>query len=169
MKRALRALEHFDSALGIFLILPIVFLVVAMLLGFFPLSQPRIFLNQRGAVGSIRKVNRAEHNYAARHPETGFACNFSDLSEQGEPPTDDILRVRRLASGPVDWYHFEIRCPEDGSQKATRYTITAVPVEPGITGKFALCSDQSGESWYSENGSASECLAMRKPVERKYR
>jgi hypothetical protein len=32
-----------------------------------------------------------------------------------------------------------------------------------------LCADQSGEVWYSEHGLVSDCLSMRKQVEKKYR
>ena len=148
----------------------VMFASAVFFLAIFPPSTPRIFLNQRRAVESIRQLNVAEHDYAAQHPDAGFACNLSDLGEQGSESRSSVGHVDRvLASGTKASYHFEILCPQDDSQKATRYTITAVPVEAGMTGKYALCSSQSGEIWYSENGTASDCLAMRKPVEQKYR
>lgn len=130
--------------------------------GVFPRSTPRIFLNQRRATINIRELNLAQKNYLAQHPRIGYACNLSDLAEQGT-----VDRV--LASGTMAGYHFEIRCPQRDTQKAESFMITAVPVNPGVTGQYALCADQRGEVWYSEGGSVSDCLAMRKLVGRKYR
>jgi hypothetical protein len=142
------------------------FLVVLILLisatiwgAFRPLSTPRIFLNQRRATISMREVNLAQQNYSVQHPRTGYACTLSDLGEQGA--VDGVL----TKAG----YHFEIQCPQRGAQKAESFTITAVPLNPGVTGRYALCADQRGEVWYSENGLVSDCLAMRKQVEKKYR
>jgi hypothetical protein len=146
----------------LFLVGLIVLIAAAILGAFLPLSTPRIFLNQRHATMSIREVNLAQQNYSARHPRTGYACNLDDLGEQGA--VDGVL-----ASGTKAGYHFEIQCPQRGTQKAERFTITAVPVNPGVTGQYALCADQSGDVWYSEHGLASDCLAMRKQVGKKYR
>ncbi len=145
------------------LMLVAVFIAALILLAIFtPLSQPRIPFNQRRAVQSIADLNMAERNHATQHPDAGYACKLSDLGEEGF--VDKVL-----ASGTKSWYHFEIQCAKNDGQKVTGYTITAVPVIPGTTGKYALCTDQGAEIWYSENGSASDCLATRKPIERKYR
>jgi hypothetical protein len=141
----------------------LIVLISAVILGaFLPLSTPRVFLNQRRATMSIREVNLAQQNYLAQHPRTGYACNLSDLSEQGA--VDGVL-----ASGTKAGYHFEIQCPQRSAQNPKSFTITAVPLNPGVTGQYALCADQSGEVWYSEHGLVSDCLAMRKQVGRKYR
>jgi hypothetical protein len=146
------------------------FIAIALWLGVFPPMTPRVFLNQRRAVESIRNLNLAEHEYVARHPDTGFACNLSDLGGHGSESLSRVTLVDRvLASGTKSSYHFEIPCAQRGDQKATGYTNTAIPVEPGTTAKYALCTDQKGEIWYSESGVASDCLAMHKPIEQKYR
>lgn len=143
------------------------FIAIVIWLGISPPKTPRIFLNQRRAVASILSLNLAERTYAARHPNTGFACNLGDLGEPGSEPLSRVaLGDPVLASGTKSSYHFNIRCP---SGLGTAYTITAVPAEPGITGQYALCTDQSREIWYSEDGSPSECLATHKPLERKYK
>jgi hypothetical protein len=144
-------------------------LLAVLLLGIFlPQNTPRAVLNQQQAVRSIRDLSLAEHTYALQHPDAGFACDLRELGEQGVgPPAGLIDRV--LASGTKSSYHFEIGCAQGESQKATAYTITAVPTKPGTTGVYALCTDQSGEIWYSENGSPSDCLAKRKPIEQKHR
>jgi hypothetical protein len=141
----------------------LIVLISAVILGaFLPLSTPRTFLNQRRATMSIREVNLAQQNYFAQRPRTGYACSLSDLGEQRM--VDGVL-----ASGTKAGYHFEIQCPQRGAQKAASFTITAVPLNPGVTGRYALCADQRGEVWYSENGLVSDCLAMRKQVGRQYR
>lgn len=127
-----------------------------------PLSTPRVFLNQRQAVQSVRDLNLAEHRFIAQHPGMGLECDLSKLGEQG-------FVDRVIASGTRSGYILAIQCLEDNSPKAMHYTITAVPVVPGMTGNFALCADQGGEIWYSENGSVSDCLAKHKPIEQKYR
>lgn len=144
----------------------VVLLIAGVFLGGFSLYEPRVFLNQHRAILSIEDTSLAEQKYAARHPETGYACNLRDLGEQGS----EVRRVDRvLASGTKAGYHFEIQCPQRESQKISHYAIIATPVNPGTTGKYALCTDQSGQIWYSENGSAVDCLEMRKPIEQKYR
>ncbi|SRR6266542_718521 len=150
------------------LILVVLSTLVVFLLAIFPPSTRRVFQNQRRAVQSIRDINVAEHNYVVRYPDTGFACKLSDLGEHGSEPDEVGLLDKVLASGTKSYYHFEIQCITSGDQKATNYTITALPVAPGKTGTYALCSDQSGKIWYSENGSAPDCLSMRKLIERKY-
>ena len=145
----------------------LIVLLISVVVGlvFAPLSQPRIPYNHRRAIHSITDLSLAERNFAMRHPSTGFACNLGNLEQSSEPvpPAGSVDRV--LASGTKSGYHFEIRCLQ-GSQSVTGYTITAVPVSLGITGKYAFCTDQSEKVWYSESGSVTDCLAMRKPVER---
>ena len=149
-------------ALAVFLIM------IGVWIGISPPKTPRIFLNQRRAVASIQALNLAEQEYATLHPDTGFACNISDLGRNDSEVSRSALVDRVLVSGTSSWYHFDIRCsPSVG--RAAAYRITALPVEPGVTGQYALCTDQSREIWYSENGSPSDCLATRKPVDRKYR
>ena len=150
-------------------LLAVLLLVAVLLLGILlPLKTPRITLNHHRAAQSIRDLSLAEHSFALQHPEAGFACHLGELGEQGVgPPVGLIDRV--LASGTKSSYHFELRCSQSTSEKVTAYTITALPTKPGTTGVYALCTDQSGEIWYSENGSASDCLATHKPVEAKYR
>jgi hypothetical protein len=147
-----------------------VLLIATAWIAIFPPKTPRIFLNQRRAVESIHKLVSAEKEYAAQNPNNGFACNLSDLSgRRSESPSGVGLLDPVLASGTKSSYHFEIRCCHVEGQKATAYSITATPTEPGITGTYALCADQTGEIWYSDSGLVSNCLVTRKQIEPKYR
>jgi hypothetical protein len=145
-----------------FLIVVIGFFLAGMIWLGSSLSTPRIFLNQRRATHSVFELIQAERSHAARLPDAGYACKLSDLGEQGL--VDSVL-----ASGTKAGYRFEIRCPQNGIQKAESFTVTAIPVSLGLTGQYSLCGDQSGEVWYSENTSISDCLTNHKPVPRKYR
>jgi len=144
---------------------PVLFIASVMaavfLMGAYPSNTPRTFLNHRRAVASLQRLNLAERAYAHQHPADGFACNFNDLAEQGA--IDSVL-----ATGSKAAYMFEIGCLANKAQTNTAYTITAVPTVPGKTGIYALCSDQSGEIWFSENGSTSDCLVERRPVAHNY-
>ena len=142
------------------LVLLIAFLTSVIWLAVFPHEASRIFLNQHSTVRSFREVALAEQNYAAQSPITGYACELADLGQKR-------LVNSVLASGQRSGYRFEIQCSKDASLKNTSYTIAAWPTRPGITGQFAFCADQRGETWYSENGSVADCLTTRKPVERK--
>jgi hypothetical protein len=144
----------------------VAFLFAVVFLGIFPPNTPRIFLNQRRAVGSLGELNRAEFSYKAWHPNSEFACDLAGLAgpQIGAASVDPVL-----ASGTKSSYHFEIHCAQVGNKASADYAITATPVKPGATGQYALCTDQSGKIWYSENGLAADCLATHKPIERKYR
>jgi type II secretory pathway pseudopilin PulG len=150
------------------------------LLAILPLRTPRVVLNQHQAVESIRLVNLAQRKYAELHRR--FACTLSELGQEVWPGSDGGLVDRVLASGTKSGYRFEIQCARlanrkdankkdasknDASEKSTGYTVTAVPVVSGRTGRYALCSEASlfqtsGEIWYSESGLAAECLAGRR-------
>jgi hypothetical protein len=151
-------------AFGILFVLTIFFLTA------FPPATPRVLLNHRRAVKSIRTFNLAESDHVSRYPEVGFACNITDLAPELDPeqPSTGPLRDRVLLSGKKAGYLFEIRCLQNDGQKAVGYNVTAVPTQPGVTGTFALCSDQTGQVWYSENGSAEDCLKMRKQIGHEY-
>jgi hypothetical protein len=136
--------------------------MAALYVGSRPLSTERISLNQRRASLSVEDVSLAERKYETAHSETGYACDLSDLGEVGL--VDPVL-----ASGTKAGYHFEIRCTERGNQKVTHYAIIATPVNPGTTGKYAVCADESEQIWYSEVGSAADCLETRKPIGPRYR
>jgi hypothetical protein len=142
----------------------------AALIPFFFWEAPRSVRNQYSAVHNMQTLKLAEGEYAAKYPDAGYACNLSDFAEtRAESPNGYGLVDEVLSSGKWSGYLFEIHCPQGNPQKATQYMITAVPVEPQVSGKYAFCSDQGGEIWYSESGSVTECVAMRKPIEQEIR
>ncbi len=157
--------------LSVVLIVAAVFLWGVWTIILFPPGHPRVFMNQHRTVRVLRDLNLAEHVYAAKHPDLGFACRLGDLAELAKGPTPEVDAVYWVADGNTtkNAYRFEVQCPDGRSRPAKRYTITAVPTVPGSTGEYALCTDQSSELWYSGNGSAADCLVNREWVEQKYR
>jgi hypothetical protein len=95
------------------------FLTAVVFLGIFPPRAPRIFVNQRRATLSIEDVSLAERKHAARHPETGYARNLSDLGRQG---SEVGLVDPVLASGTRVGYHLEIQCPQREGQSQKKHS-----------------------------------------------
>ncbi len=116
------------------------------------------------AVGSLAKINSLEKQYAASHPDTGFACGLVFLRPQ-ESGTDTSGQVSGLLNGQQSGYKFAFAaCTPEANGIVTQYQIFAVPVRPGITGIRAFCTDQTRRLFYDLNGSASECLALRREI-----
>ena len=116
------------------------------------------------AVGGLAKINSLEKQYAASHPDKGFACELVVLRPQ-ENGTDASGQVSELLNGPQSAFKFAFAaCGPEANGIVTQYQIFAVPVRPGITGIRAFCTDQTGKLYYDLSGSASECLALRREI-----
>jgi len=116
------------------------------------------------AVGSLVKINSLEKQYAASHSDKGFACELVVLRPQ-ESGTDKSGQVSGLLNGQRSGFKFAFAaCAPAANGIVTQYQIFAVPVRPGITGIRAFCTDQTGKLFYDLNGSASECLALRREI-----
>jgi hypothetical protein len=116
--------------------------------------------NESAAVGSLRKLNTLESQYAAAHPNKGFACELPllRLSEK----TDGYDPIAALLAGGWSGYRFAIvGCAPDANGIVTHYGVTAVPTSPGRTGIRAFCTDQSGQLFYDNEASASQCMTAR--------
>lgn len=125
-------------------------------------AHPRIPMNQMRAETTLRDVVRVQRNFEKRNQSLGFACTFDDLVHKSpDYDPEDLDRV--TASGFRSGYLFELKCAESSKSRNTRYVVTAVPAQPGLTGEFALCTDETGDIWADEEGSASACLKAKKP------
>jgi hypothetical protein len=113
--------------------------------------------NESAAVGSLRKLNSLESQYAAAHADKGFACKLSLLQ-----PTDE---TKPLLTGVRSGYKFAVvGCAPGPSGLVAHYALTAVPPSPDRTGVRAFCTVESGNIFYDHTGSGSECLAARQPL-----
>jgi len=124
--------------------------------------------NEAVAVSRLRVLTTLEKKFTAAHVDKGFACQLPLLrpaeSEQNSVDYYDPLRF--LTTGTSAGYIFALgNCRTDAKGVVVHYEATAVPVEPGKTGFHAFCTDDSGLLWHDENGSATNCLALRRGLQ----
>jgi hypothetical protein len=117
--------------------------------------------NESTAVGSLRKLNSLESQYAAAHADKGFACELTLLR-----PTEGMKKsfgpYATLLTGAWSGYKFDVvGCVPAANGMVTHYALTAVPVSPYRTGVRAFCTDDSGNLFFDYTGSGPECLAAR--------
>ena len=109
------------------------------------------------AIYRMRVLSASEAQFAKRHPELGYTCNFSQL-----PSSDET--VRRVAKNPTsNGYAFEIvGCQaQDVAKPNATYHLTAKPLH---SGQPAYCSDQSGILKADYNGSVERCRTSGVPL-----
>jgi hypothetical protein len=140
------------------------FLLVIIFSAHFYDSHAGLRQNESAAVGSLRKIHDLQTKYAAAHPNEGFTCRLQRLR-----PTEDTTAaddpITSLLSGEWSGYKFIlVGCTPTESGIVIRYQITAVPIARGLTGMRAFCTDESGELFYKESGSGTDCLASRLPL-----
>ena len=125
----------------------------------------RQYANQSSAVSRLRTVTALEKNFASGHLEKGFACELALLRplESEQDSTYDPLAF--LTTGTSGGYKFGLgNCQSDDKGIVVHYEATAVPMERGRTGFLAFCTDDSGLLWYDADGSATNCLALRRAI-----
>ncbi|PYX62351.1 MAG: hypothetical protein DMG73_00190 [Acidobacteria bacterium] len=109
---------------------------------------------------SIYMLILAENRHKMAHPDRGFTCSLTELSNVrlGNTPNSAPIVDVALASGTKDKYKFAISgC---GSAPVSSFQITAVPLDAG---KNAFCADQSGLIKVSADGQATTCLSSGQP------
>ena len=117
--------------------------------------------NESAAVGSLRRINTLESQYAAGHTNKGFTCELT-LLRPTVKTGDAFDPTAALLSGEWSGYKFAVLgCVGGSNGIVTRYNAVAVPATLGVTGVRAFCTDESGKIFYDHNASASQCLALR--------
>ncbi len=132
---------------------PIILIIAAIAIP--NLLRARMAANESSAVASVRTLVTAEITYASMHPEAGYTCSISDLS-QGE------LISGPLASGQKSGYVFEFQnCSADLAAGGgnVKFQVFAYPLTRNQTGIRTFCSDESNVIKVIEaSGSAQACL-----------
>jgi hypothetical protein len=142
-------------------------LVIVALLTIPVLDGPhsRQYANEASAVSKLREVMTAEKKFAAANEGKGFTCELSLLERPVSEKTDGYDPLWFAATGRSSGYEFVlVNCRTDGKGVVVHYEATAVPIEHGRTGFRAFCTDDSGLLWYDADGSATKCLASRRPL-----
>jgi type II secretory pathway pseudopilin PulG len=117
------------------------------------LLRARMAANESSAVAAVRTINTAQMAYSESHPEAGYACSLSALSEA--QMIDSVL-----ASGQKNGYGFEIKECEAETQGGPnkKYQVVAYPITANQTGDRAFCSDESAVIKQHSGGSGRNCL-----------
>jgi type IV pilus assembly protein PilA len=140
---------------GWFLFIPIVLIIAAIAIP--NLLRARMAANESSAVGSVRFINTAEITYISQHPNVGYTCSISDLSQQIDS---------ELASGRKSGYSFELTGCSAGAEGAgnIKYQVIAYPTARNQTGVRAFCSDESAVIRVDSEGSGQKCLENGSPL-----
>ena len=142
--------------LGIVFI-PFILIIAAIAIPNF--LRARIAANEAMAVASVRTLMRAEIGFAQSHPNVGFSCSLSDL-------TETHLIDEPLATGRKYGYAFELsNCTPGADQANVKFQVVAYPLTPNTTGVRAFCGDESGLVRVDANGSTQDCLVNSSPLQ----
>ncbi len=130
--------------------IPVILIVAAIAIP--NLLRARIAANEASAMNGVRTVVTAEVTYAGVHPDQGYTCSLSALSQGG-------LISGALASGQKNGYAFELSgCSEPGNGASAHYQVVAYPLRANQTGVRAFCSDESAVIKTDSEGSPQKCL-----------
>ena len=125
--------------------------------------------NHMSAIASLRTINTAEVAYDGTY-RTGYSPSLSSL---GPPPAgtnhsltaaemiDSILAGKGNASEKSGYRFVYKPGPPDAQGRIVSYSITASPIQPGVTGSIWYFTDQSGMIRFNSTG---EALAADKPL-----
>ncbi|HET6181506.1 MAG TPA: DUF4190 domain-containing protein [Candidatus Sulfotelmatobacter sp.] len=114
------------------------------------LLRARMAADESSAVASVRRINVAEVDYSATHPNVGFTCSLSDLS--GE--IDGVL-----VSGQKNGYVFQLSgCTAAEGELILKYHVVAYPIDQNVTGRRAFCSDETAVVRAHSSGSPQGCM-----------
>ncbi len=106
---------------------------------------------------TVTMLGFAERSFARQHPDVGFTCSLSDLSEAGK----NFGLDPQLASGIYMGYKWSMSGCE--GKPAGSFQVIAEPIAQG-RGAIAICTDATGNLRTTEDGRGSTCLTSGKPA-----
>ncbi len=120
--------------------------------------------NETAARNRVVSIAMAETNYAARHPDRGFACTLATLSapEPGAMPGENGF-VYDPGQGNEEWSGYRFALMGCDGTPAAKYRITAVPLESDA-GMKTFCADESGAFKFVTAGKSSRCFSRGQSV-----
>lgn len=141
--------------LGIAMI-PLILIIAAIAIP--NLLRARMAANEASAAQSIRIINNAQASYQVTYPTVGFARDLQSLDGGSScttlSPTRACLIEDKLAlattSPGLNGYLFAMARSAD----ASRYVVSAVPVQRNQTGTRSFCSTEDGQVRVDPNGGA---------------
>jgi type IV pilus assembly protein PilA len=130
-------------------IIPVMLIIAAIAIP--NLLRARMAANESSAIACVRTLLAAEMGYSSSHPQSGFTCRFSDLS-------NSRLIDSTLAQGLKNGYVFDLQGCHYGNGNV-KFHVVAYPVARQQSGSRAFCSDESMVVKFDRTGSAKDCLA----------
>jgi type II secretory pathway pseudopilin PulG len=128
-------------------------------------GHSRQLRSESAAVSTLRAILTLQDQHMAAHAGNEFACELPLLKPVGQQKFPDNS-LEFLTTGVQSGYKFALAsCGSDANRARVRYQVTAVPVEHGTAGVRAFCADEAGVIWFDAQGSATNCLALRHPLE----
>lgn len=114
--------------------------------------------NETAAQNRVVAMATAETNYAARHPDRGYACSLGTLiaAEPGAMPGENGF-VYDPGQGNEEWSGYRFALMGCDGTPAAKYRITAVPLESDA-GIKTFCADESGAFKFVTTEKSSSCF-----------
>jgi len=142
------------------LLIVMAIIAILMLIAIPTMGNMKRYANELSAAQSIRAINLAESQYESTYPANGYACSLTALGgdpKSGAPsPTNAQVLQTDLATGIKSGYSFSIgnctKVNNNGTDRITGYTVTAVPLTVGQSGNRSFCSDQFGSIKFDPAG-----------------
>lgn len=136
--------------LGYLGIVAIPFILIVVAIAIPNLLRARMAANESTAVHSMREILTAEINYQSAHPDTGFTCSLSAMSDL-DPS---------LTSGTRSGYSFVLQncTAETEGGPASKFQVVAVPLALDSSGTRVFCANESGVILSDRHGSVEGCL-----------
>lgn len=107
----------------------------------------------------VSTIAGAESEYAAKHPDKGYACTISSLfaRDAGTAP-GEIPQYMDPGQASDEWNGYRFTLSGCQGSPATRYRLLAVPADPDSTAK-TFCADESGRVRFIEEGKPATCFS----------
>ncbi len=141
------------SLIELLIVVAIILIIAAIAIP--NLLRSKMAANEASAVGSLRTINTACVTYSTTYG-TGYPVALANLKPAATATAaaaDLIDSV--LAAGIKSGYKFTYAAEAaDAAGNTNKYTITAVPVNPGTTGQRGFFTDQSGVIRADSGGTA---------------
>ncbi len=99
-------------------------------------------------------IGMMEYTYAQSHPEIGFSCSLSELTQNANPFYGDALITGDVFQG------YKLSVTGCQGKPAGSYQVVTEPVAAG--GK-AFCTDATRNVRVADDGRGSSCLAAGRP------
>lgn len=117
--------------------------------------------NETAARNRVSNIASAETNYAAEHPDLGYACSTATLFPQTPAEEGVPSNAADDANDESNGYRFALSgCT---GTPASKFRITAVPTDSDA-GLKIFCADESGTVKFVTGGNGSGCFSLGEPV-----